>query len=371
MNIYLDGDDDDIDTSVEDSILNDVEEATGVSFDDDEEIQKPEEPVEDEVEKPKQEAATEQQAPKQGSRSREIDPAKRANREQIQGWLSARRRVDYDYDQGGNVVDKEGKVLFAIGTPARELFSALKNEQFERSKITGQAQQLFTEYNQQKQQLDAYSNAFKAGSDLGLRIEDQAQAMQMMAAFKKDPVQGIRKILHDYQVDGGDLSEIFEDLPKLQSEGIEARLKAMADRIEAPEREKAQQATQQQEAMNRVNQEIQTFFGENPLAEVHAPTLAHIVQSATDKGQKVSLSQAWIRLMQFCNERGLRLDAPLEQQLSDAPQQQQQKPVQRAMPGRGRSNGLSPKQSNKPTYDRSNRDFVREAMEEAGITFDS
>lgn len=372
MNMY-DGDDDDVvDTSVEDSILNDVEEATGVSFDDDPEINEPEEQTDEQPTKPKQEEQpTEQQAPKQGSRSREIDPAKRASREQVQGWLSARRRVDYDYDQGGNVVDKEGKLLFAIGTPARELFSALKNEQFERSKITGQAQQLFQEYNQQKQQLDAYTNAFKAAQDSGLQIQDQVLAMEHMAAFRKNPVQAMRKMLHDFQVDGGDLSEIFEDLPKLQSEGIEARLKAMADRIEAPERQRTEQEQRQKEVLDNVNKEIQTFFGDNPEAQIHSETLAHIVQSSVDKGQNISLSQAWIRLLRFCNDRGLRTDVPLAQQLSDDPPKQQQRVAPPPMPGRGRGNGLAPKQTGKPVYDRNNRDFVREAMEEAGFDFNS
>lgn len=364
-------DEDDNVASTENDILDQVEAITGDTFDGDDDVSTEEEGAAEEQLTPEDEKAIEPEAPKQTARSREVDPGKRDSREQQQRWIAARRHTDYNYNENGDVIDNKGEVLFARGTPARDLFAALKNEQFERSRVLTQAQQLYGQYEQQQKQLEAYSNAFKAAEQSGLKLEDQALAMQMMSVYRKDPVQGLRKMLHDFQVEGGDLSEIFEDLPKLQTEGIEARLKAMADRIEAPERQKAEQETRTNEMMKKFNEEVQTFFGENPEAETHSDTLAHIINSAAEKGQKVSLQQAWTRLMRFCIDRGLRIDVPLAQQLSDDPAPKQRQSAPKPMPGRGRSNGLAPKQSGKPSFERNNRDFVREAMEEAGFQFDS
>jgi hypothetical protein len=357
------GDDDDVvDTSVEDSILDEVEALTGTSFDDDEEIQ---EPQPEEV--PEQETSNQQAAP-EAQRPRADNQQQRGVNPEVQRWINARRHTDYDYNDRGDLVDKKtGKVVYEKGTPAREFFSALKNEQFERSKVIGQAQQLYSAYEQQGKQLEQYQNAFKVASDSGLAIQDQALAMEHMAAYKANPVQALRKMLHTYQVEGGDLTDIFDDLPKIQLEGVEARLKAMADRIEAPEREK--QSTN--EMMQNLNREVQSFFGENPEAEMHSDTLAYIINSAAQKNQRVSLSQAWTRLLRFCNSNGLRIDQPLKDQLSSG-QQQEAPPVQQRrqtpMPQRGRSNGIVPRQQNsKPSYEKRNRDIVEEAMAEAGF----
>lgn len=364
MNLHLDGDDENGSDDIENQILDQVEEATGVSFDDDEEIQKPETEEQDPA---AEEATPAEPAPAQATKPQQNNQRDRSVNPEIQRWINARRHTDYDYDANGSVVDKKsGKVVFEKGTPAREMFSALKNEQFERSKVLGQAQQLFAQFQEQKQQLDGYTRAFEAASKSGLKLEDQALAMQMMVAYRANPVMGLRKMLHDFQVEGGDLTEIFDDLPKIQLEGLEGRLKQYADRIEAPDKK----AQEQNELINNLNREVQAFFGDNPEAELHADTLAHIINSGAQRGEKVSLSTAWTRLLRFCNANGLRIDASLKDQLPDqnapAPQPQRR---QAPPPSRPRSNGLAPRGNNKPAYDRSNRDTVREAMEEAGFDF--
>lgn len=364
---------DDSNNDIENTILDEVQNATGVSFDDEDDntdVAENEENQSQETDEPAEEQPADEPPARQAARSGKDNKQQRGNRDQVQRWLNARRHTDYNYDGDGSVVDSQGKVLFPVGSPARDLFAALKNEQFERSRVIQQGQQLFAQYNQQKQQLDAYTSAFKAATDSGLKPEDQATAMQIMVSYRKDPVQTIRKMLTDFEVDGGDLSDIFEDVPKLQRDAAEARLRALADRIEAPAKAEQAQAAEKQEMMASLNQEVQTFFGENPEAEIHADTLAYIIDSGAKQNQRITLTQAWVRLMRFCNAKGLSLNQSLRDQLQDSPQQQQQKPASRPMPGRGRSNGLSPKQTNTPSYERRNRDLVREAMEESGIAFD-
>lgn len=361
------GDEDDKGTeNIEDTILDEVKAVTGDNFNEDDEEDAPEEPAEEE-------AAVEQPPAPEAARSRKDNPRQRGDSGEVQRWINAKRHVDYNYNEKGDVVDKAGNVLFAKGTPARDLFAAVKNEQFERSKVLEQGQNLFRAYNEQQQKLGQYEAAFKATADSGLNMQDQVIAMEHMKAFRANPTQALRKMLTDFQVDGGDLSEIFEDLPKLQLEGLEARLKQLADGVDKPSREKAAEEQRQQELLDNANREVTSFFGENPEAEMHSDTLAHIINSAAQKGQVVSLASAWTRLLRFCNQKGLSIDQPLNAQLSDEPQQQQrrQAPPQRPLPGRGRSNGLSPSKSATPAYEKRNRDFVREAMEEAGITFDS
>ncbi len=357
--------DDTEENDIENTILDEVEAQTGLSFDDDEEIQKPEQ---DEQPEPKEEEPPAEQAAPQAARPQQDNRRDRSVNPEMQRWINARRHTDYDYNDKGDVVDKRsGEVRFAKGSIEREFFSALKNEQFERSKVIGQAQQLYSAYEQQGKQLEAYTAAFKAASDSGLNPNDQALAMQMMVAYRANPVQSLRKMLHDYQVEGGDLTEIFDDLPKIQLEGIEGRLKQYADKIERPDREK--EAAEQEVA--RINGEIATLFRQNPEAQLHGDTLAYIINDSKQKGNPVSLSEAWTRLLRFCNANGLRIDQPLQDQLRDPPAPQQQERRQAPMPSRGRSNGVVPRQQNgKPSYERRNRDIVEEAMAEAGFIND-
>lgn len=354
------------DGSIEDTILDEVKALTGDDFNEDDDVSE----TEEDQPEPQEEQPADKPAPAKAARPDKVNQRERGDNTEVQRWINARRHTDYNYDKDGSVVDKDGKVIYAIGTPARDLFAAVKNEQFKHSQVLEQGQQLFKAYNEQKQQLDSYTKAFEAAGKSGLKPQDQALAMEHMIAFKANPTQALRKMLTDYQVDGGDLSDIFEDLPKLQLEGVEARLKQLADRADTPQREKAAEEQRVSQMMESLNREVTTFFAENPAAETHSDTLAHIINSAAAKGQKVTLSQAWIRLMQFCNEKGLSINQSLQSQLSEqAPQQRRQAPP-KPMPGRGRSNGLAPSKSAVPAHERRNRDFVREAMEEAGISFD-
>src|SRR3954465_5882189 len=90
------------DTTVEDSILDDVEEQTGESFDAAEESgdETPDEEDEPAARKP-----------------REDHTRERGERREVQSRIPTQRRVDYDYDRQGNVINpKDGSVIYPMGT---------------------------------------------------------------------------------------------------------------------------------------------------------------------------------------------------------------------------------------------------------------
>lgn len=367
----INGPDDASDQSVEDEILNSVQDITGDDFDGDDDNEPVEEdtknnrkPAADEEE---QEELTNEELAAQAAKSSADDTRNRVDRTDLQKRIPSQRRVDYDYDQKtGDVINpKTGEVIFKNGAVEREMFTQLRDTQYK----AHQADQKMREYvnygKKVEQELEAYKRAPSVGESLKLNTEDQVRAFNMMAAYKADPVKAFRKMLTEFQVDGGDLTDIFSDLEKIQTEGLEAKIAKLLEPIIKPKQEEAASATQHQELVAKLNTEVTTFFGNNPEAEPHADLLAHVINRAAENGQRLSLSDAWVNVLKFANARKLDLSGDLRTQL-DPPQQQQQREQRRPMPN-GRANTSMQRRDERPSHERRSKDIVAEAMREAGF----
>jgi hypothetical protein len=336
------------DTTVEDSILDDVEEQTGESFDAAEESsdETPDEEDEPAARKP-----------------REDGPRERGERREVQSRIPTQRRVDYDYDRQGNVINpKDGSVIYPMGTPQRELFAQLQNERFHRSRVEGSVREMAQRGQSLEQAVEQMRRSATIGDQLGLPPKDQVIALEHMAQFRADPIKGVRRILNLYMQDGGDLSEIFDDLEKIQLQGLEQRLTSQVDKITEPQRQAEAEARRVNELTNRLNNEVASFFKVHPEAEQHADLLAHVINRGAEAGRSVSLNDAYVNILKFAHSHGLDHTRPLQEQLARGQVRQQSAiPRNTGVPRVQRSN------SGKPLHDRSTRDLVREAMEEAGF----
>lgn len=338
------------DTSVEDNILNEVEEQTGEAFDAEEEDSSDDSSEDEDEPKARQ--------------ARQDGPRERGERREIQSRIPTQRRVDYDYDRQGNVINpKDGSVIYPMGTPQRELFAQLQNERFHRSRVEGSVREIAHRGQQLERTVEEMRRAATVGDTLKLDPRDQVLAMEHMAHFRADPIKGVRRMLNLYMQEGGDLSEIFDDLEKIQLHGLEQRLSTQFDKITQPQREAEEQAKRNEQVTRHLNEEIGTFFKAHPEAEQHADLLAHVINRGAERGQRVSLTDAYVNILKFAQANGLDYTQPLQEQLTQGRVRMQKAALPRntGTPRVQRSN------SGKPLHDRSTRDLVREAMEEAGF----
>jgi hypothetical protein len=338
--------------STEDDILDTVEDVTGDKFDVEDE---------DEDETDADDDDGEEDTPPAPQRARQDGPREPVSRREVQSRIPTQRRVDYDYDRQGNVINpRDGTIIYPMGTPQRELFSQLQNERYNRSRVEGAVREMAQRGQSLEQAVQDMQRAATVGDTLKLSTRDQVLAMEHMAHFRADPVKGLRRMLNLYIQEGGDLTNIFDNLEKIQLEGLEQRLTSQFDKITKPEREAEAERKRVGELTQRINQDVQTFFSANPEAEQHADLLAHIIDSAAQQGRSVSLMEAYINVLKFAQARGLDLSRPLDAQLTSQPRRG-------ALPRSTSTPRVQPNNSGKPLHDRSTRDLVREAMEEAGF----
>lgn len=374
MNMH--GDDDTIggSSSVEDDILDSVEDITGESFDSDADDQANDEEDDPSAEDDQQEEdPADQEAAPQDAEPRQQSARERIDRSEVAKRIPQQRRVDYDYDgRTGDVINpKTGEVIFKNGTVEREMFTQLRDAQYQHARTEQSMRQMAVEGRRLEQLVEGYKKAPSVADNLGLNTEDQVRAFAMMAEYKKNPVQAFRKMLNDYQVDGGDLTDIFDNLEKIQLEGLEARLGKQINELTAPQREAKQREQAQSELVNRLNTEITTFFSSNPEAEQHVDTLTHIINRAGEEGRQISLNDAWTRLLRFAAHNGLdpRQDMRAQLEARQQPQPEAPRVPRRPMPnGRANSAQMQRQSDKTPNYERRNRDIVAEAMREAGFT---
>lgn len=353
------GDDDDIDTSVEDDILAHVKDETGEDFgDSDDDASGDEGPTEegdDETE--------EQRAPRQARQSRQDNSRDGTQRRQEPRGIPTHRGTDYDYDREGNVIDAKTKeILYPINSDAGNLFRKLQDARFNRSRLEGTVRDMAARGKQLENVLNEMRQHMTVGDNLKLSTADQVVAMNHMAAFRSKPVEALRGMLKQFMAEGGDLSDIFDELPKLQMEGLEGRIASHVDKLTKPQEEAQAEQNRQRQLVNDVRGQIETFFGDHPEAFEHRDTLAHIITRAGESGRQMSLPEAYQHLMRFANAQGLDLSQPLQAQLAPVEQRPTQRPVPRNTGGRRMERSGKTR-----SYDASSKDFVREAMEEAGF----
>lgn len=187
-------------------------------------------------------------------------------------------------DKHGNLVDKDGKILFTAGK-GRALFEKLKKGINESTvKLNGA--------NRELQEIKFHAgNLVKTHKELlakvegykqhGLNDTEVSEALAMRAQFKLDPQGAVRNLLTKLHLNGTDLSNI----------GVNAPLdpKALAQHFMAEHEARLPKPETPEEAARK---EAQTFLNMHPDAAQHVALIAEAKQAYPH----MSLGQIWFEI---------------------------------------------------------------------------
>ncbi|MGD9715239.1 MAG: hypothetical protein AB7V46_24760 [Thermomicrobiales bacterium] len=274
-------------------------------------------------------------------------------------------------DGKGNLIDETGAVVARAGADRRE-FERIRNEN--------------ARYARELPQLQGELNAFRTthayAAELGVPATDIPKAVQLLAAYRKNPAEAIKLLVTQARAAGINV--------ELDGSSIDpAAMRAAIREETAPIREAAQARQAQQQAAQLAAQEVQTVFSEFPQAAANEATLLRLVAGEQKKHAEnanyrmKSLRELFLEVKAFAAEHRLDLNRDVFTQIAElaqkhAQQQQQQSntdggPATRGgIPtGRGTANGGAPRRpiagSGPMKLGTSAEDRARAALREHGI----
>lgn len=212
------------------------------------------------------------------------EPAKQPATASVADQPLDKKKLGFKADKAGNLVDKDGKVVFAAGRP-RALYEKVKTALYQSDKdkqeltqtLTGvisSAKQLMSRYKQLKEQKN-YPQS------LGLTDDEIKQASEIMAQMKLDPKAGVRKVLTILHMNGTDLSDLGVTGP-LDPKEVARQTLALQ------EANKPKAKTPQEEA----RAEAIAFFNRHSDAEPHVG----MITEAKRRFPHMTLDQIWFQI---------------------------------------------------------------------------
>jgi|SRR5882672_3359993 len=199
------------------------------------------------------------------------------------------KNFQYQQNRAGDIVDVDGKVLFARGRP-RNAWSKLKKawkEQQDISKgLVQHAQTLASAGRQLLAQYNELKDTANFGASKGLTAQEAKEAVELMAHAKIDPKAAIRSILTKLHLAGTDLSDLGVTAP------VDARevAKYVVEQQETARLKREGEVTTARR--NAAKEEAQAFLLANPGAVRYQGLIA---KAKTD-WPHMSLQQIWIEL---------------------------------------------------------------------------
>lgn len=210
------------------------------------------------------------------------------------GWLNQ--------DDKGNLVDREGNVVFKAGM-GRRVYEQFRRMQKEHGDAT-----------KELQDLRAFREAAGAVNEVvaktGLDPDSIQAGLELTAAFQKDPINTIQQLIGLAQSRGLDTSAIGAASPV--SPDVIARI---IDAKLQPILQERQAAAREAEVMSSARQEAEAFLSDPvyPYARIHADLIAHLVRE-----ENIDPREAYVKLMHAATARGLNFSRPLGEQIASA-----------------------------------------------------
>lgn len=200
-------------------------------------------------------------------------------------------------DKLGNLVDSQGRVVFAKGRP-RNIFEKLKKAHLTEAR---KAQTIASEFTKvvetSKELLRRYKEARDSnnlGKSLGLTEDEQKEAVQMRALMKSDTKAAIRQILTKAHMNGINLTDLGVSGP-LDAKTVAEHVIAMQ------EAKRPKPETEEQKLVS----EARSFLQQFPDAAPHID----LVAEAKRKYPHMTLGQIWYQISLHAN-RGPRTKQP-------------------------------------------------------------
>jgi len=354
---------------IEDTIVSQIEENTGESFDDHSDDTA--------------DVGVEQPGRDDDVASRNVqDQLQRRTRQQDGDNLRTERRSPRERkeaqrqgrpDGKGNIVDEQGNVI-ATGGLARRLH--VRAERLEA--LTKSQEERIGTLTRQLAEAKVLNGA---PQEYGLNNDDVRDGLYLTALFKQNPAQAAREVLERALASGVNLHQIINDeaIPNVSIGAVNRLLEQRLGPVLGNLNEQQAVNQTQRDAVEKTNR----FLAEYPDAANHEDVVAEQMKVITDeyraKGVKpdpyIVAEQAFARVLQFCEQHRFDIRQPLEPQIRARMQQQQagsqpgRRPVnaRRPMPnGRGGGEALASRQRSASPDERYDS-IVKQAMRESGI----
>ncbi len=246
--------------------------------------------------------------------------------------------------------DKDGNIV-ATGGKERRFYETAQRERIRADGLTKEVTEL-------KSQMEAINNAGTVGTQYSLTPEEVITGAQLIAAYKKNPVETIQYMLTQAQAQGHNVEAIsgggmdMAAVKQLFDTSLKPLLEARSEEVDT-------------QAVNAKALEIYNdFTAQHPDAAIHENSLARLLK------QEPSLSPeaAYWKLRSYYNERSLDWTKSLEQ----LQQAQVAKPgegnTQQALPEGGINAESVTDTTRVADVNTSMDDIIRDAIKEAGIS---
>jgi hypothetical protein len=350
---------------IEERILDNIESATGTTFDEGGDEGPQQEPGQPNV--PVDEQA---QVSDQLSRRTRQQPAGDENLMQPTKPPAAKgkdQRKAPRRDAEGNIVDEQGNVLASRGIE-RRLHTQLERTREVNRSLEQRNQEL-------ARQLGERDFLGSAPQKLGLNNEELADAMQIAASFKASPAQAARAVIERALATGVSLHDIVDDqfIPNVSVAAtqrlLDQRLGPLSRNLK--EQESVERTTR--EATEKGNRFLAAYPDAIHQQDIVADQMAQVMQQYRQQGVEldpfVAAEKAFERVLVFCTKHGLDISQPLGPQVR----------ARQASPGRGMTRARRPMpngngsgrevvstSSRAAATDESYDSIVKEAMREEG-----
>ncbi len=246
--------------------------------------------------------------------------------------------------------DKDGNIV-ATGGKERRFYETAQRERIRADGLTKEVTEL-------KSQMEAINNAGTVGTQYSLTPEEVITGAQLIAAYKKNPVETIQYMLTQAQAQGHNVEAIsgggmdMAAVKQLFDTSLKPLLEARSEEVDT-------------QAVNAKALEIYNdFTAQHPDAAIHENSLARLLK------QEPSLSPeaAYWKLRSYYNERSLDWTKSLEQ----LQQAQVAKPgegnTQQALPEGGINAESVTDTTRVADVNTSMDDIIRDSIKEAGIS---
>lgn len=209
-------------------------------------------------------------------------------------------------DKKGNLVDAQGKVIVRAGNERRFYSEAMtaRQEVATHKRVADETNQRLQRAVEIGRELHTELTQFKAQSDqlkqLGMTPQDQLNAMQFYSELRNDPTNTVRRLLTKLAADGIDIQAVggggaidMKSISELIKNTIGEQMTPLKKRTEADE-QRQRQERENNEALAKTQNEVNTFFQDNPDALAYAPHIKEILSQP--QFRHMSLGEVWARL---------------------------------------------------------------------------
>ena len=249
-----------------------------------------------------------------------------------------------------DLVDKDGNIV-ATGGKERRFYETAQRERVRADGLTKEVTTL-------KSQIEAINSAGTVGTQYGLTPEEVTTGAQLIAAYKKNPVETIQYMLTQAQAQGHNVDAIAGggmDMAAVK-QLLDTSLKPLLD---------ARTEEADTQAVNAKALEIYNdFTAQHPDAAIHENSLARLLK------QEPSLSPeaAYWKLRSYYTERSLDWTKSLEQLQQARVVKPGEANTQQALPEGGINSESVTDTSQVADINVSLDDIIRDAIKDAGIT---